>query len=241
MICYFCESSQVKDDWLAVGGLAVKRSYIPKIIADLQIIKAKSGKTGEVKWQNAKAYGGRVHRGYIDYLFLLIENRKAQFHIRFSEMAEYDHCLSGPRKRIDTVSKSFYQLLLHRPVRYYHPHCAVSVYPDDGVCTEQLPSQLPALCTEARRLFGEQGRDCIVQIQTRASDREPLLQLLDVTLGALAAYKNQRHLKDGYSPVKRELVEYAFKKTGWFTIAGNSWSKTCNRWSVVPKLKKLGQ
>lgn len=234
---YFCdESSQVKDDWLAVGGLAVMRSAIPKISTDLQLIKEKGGKTGEVKWANAKSFGGRVHRGFIDYLFLLIESRKAQFHIRFSNMNEYDHGLSGPRKKIDTVSKSFYQLLLHRPTRYYHGKAAVFVYPDDGCCTEQLSDNLAPLKVEARNNWGNPGRDCVQEIVPRASKSEPLLQLLDVTLGALATVRNGRHLDDGYSPIKRELAEYAFAKTGWSKIEGSNHQKSCNCWNVTPKL-----
>lgn len=238
---YFCdESSQVKDHWLAVGGIAIMRSAIPRIVADLQIIKAQFGKTGEVKWENAKSYGGRVHKAYIDYLFVLIQTRKANFHIRFSDMNEYDHGLSGPRKKTDTVSKSFYQLLLHRPVRYYHGKASVSVFPDDGDCTAQLPDNLAKLRAEAGNNWGQAGRDCISKIECRASKTEPLLQLLDVTLGALAAFRNGRHLNPEYSQVKRELAEYALAKTGWPEIGGccSISRKSCNRWTVTPKLKR---
>lgn len=238
---YFCdESSQVNDDWLAVGGIAIMKSAIPRIVSDLQLIKAQAGKTGEVKWENAKSYGGRVHRGYVDYLFLLVEKNHAHFHIRFSEMNEYDHGLSGPRKKIDTVSKSFYQLLLHRPVRYYHNRVRIAVYPDDGCCTEQLATKLPALRNDGHNKFGARGRTCVDRIETRASKSEPLLQLLDVTLGGLAAYRNGRHLIEGYSPVKRELAEYIFSKTNWPDITGSCWrsKRKCNRWNVTPKLKR---
>ena len=214
------------------------QTAIPKIVSDLQLIKAKVGKTGEVKWANAKSFGGVVHRGYIDYLFLLLGSRKAQFHIRFSDMNEYDHGLSGPRKKVDTVSKSFYQLMLHRPVKYYHGKANVHVYPDDGCCTEQLPDQLPKLKNDAWTKFGPEGHSCPQEITPRASKSEPLLQLLDVTLGALAALKNERHLADGYSPIKRELAEYALKKTGWLRIGGSNYDKRCNRWTVKPSLKR---
>lgn len=240
-LCYFCdESSQVKDPWLAVGGLTVRRTAIPRITKDLAEIKEISGKTGEVKWKNAKSFGGRVHRAYIDYLFVLIENRQAHFHVRFSEMAEYDHGLSGPRKKNDTVSKSYYQLLLHRPIRYYRPGADVWVYPDDGCCTDILPEKLAALCADGRKHFPDGGGDCIKAIEPRASASEPMLQLLDVTLGALACYRNARHLEDGYSPVKRGLAEYAFGKTKWPTITGSSAisNSRLNRWNVIPKMKR---
>jgi hypothetical protein len=114
----------------------------------------------------------------------------------------------------------------------------VHVYPDDGQCTVLLPEMHDPLTVDAYKNFGAEGRDCVSAITPRCSKSEPMLQLLDVTLGALAAYKNGRHLKEGYSPIKRELAEHAFKKTGWFTISGNSWSKACNRWTVVPKIRR---
>ena len=235
-ICFFCdESSQVKDDWFAVAGLAVPRQTIPKIAADLADIKAESGKVGEVKWKNAKSFGGRVHRGYIDYLFLLIDDKRAHFHIRFAEMGAYDHALSGPRKKTDTVSKSFYQLLLHRAIGFYHTKSDVWVYPDDGPCTELIPEQHPALCTEGGNKWGALGANCVQDIECRSSEAEPMLQLLDVTLGALAAYRNDRHLQEGYSPIKRELAEYAFARTKWAVITGNAYRRECTRWNVVPK------
>ena len=60
-----------------------------------------------------------VHEGYIRLLFELITENRLHFHIRFSRMDEYDHRRSGPRRKLDTVSKAFYQLLLHRPVAFY--------------------------------------------------------------------------------------------------------------------------
>lgn len=234
---YFCdESSQVKDDWLAVGGLAVMESAIPRIVADLEAIKGGVGKSGEVKWDNAKSFGGRAHRAYIDYLFLLIQNRKAHFHIRFSRMGEYDHGLSGPRKKIDTVSKSYYQLLLHRTLRYYSGKANVFVFPDDGECTCQLPGQMTPLGIDGRTEYGNGAADCIKAIECRASVNEPLLQLLDVTLGALTAMRNNRHTRDDYHQIRKDLIAHAFTKTGWATIEGSTdiMKRDCNRWTRRP-------
>lgn len=213
------------------------KDSIAKISRDLAVIKEATGKKGEVKWSNAKSYGGRPHRAFADYLFDLIKRNNAHFHIRFSPMKEYDH--GGRRGRIDTVSKSFYQLILHRPVRYYHKSCDVWVFPDDGAYTSELPDMIEPLCYQGGEHFPDGGGVCVQDISPRSSAAEPMLQLLDVTLGGLAAIRNGRTSRDGYSPVKRELAEHIFKKTGWFSIEGNSWSNKCNRWNVIPK--KRGQ
>lgn len=217
--------------------MAVMQSAIPRITADLERIKTESGnKNTEIKWDNAKSFGGRAHRGYIDYLFCLIATRKAQFHIRFARMEDFDHTLSGPRKKTDTVSKSYYQLLLHRPTRYYARKARVYVYPDDGDYTCQLRGQLGALRHQGGEAYGEHADLCIRDIECRASVNEPMLQLLDVTLGALTAMRNERHLlQTDYNQIRKDLIAHAFEKTGWATIEGSTpiSRKGCNRWTRV--------
>ena len=236
-ILYFCdESSQVTDAYAAVAGLAVARGSVCSIVSDLKKLNYEFGKSGEVKWANAKSYGGRVHRAYIDYLFKLLQERRAHFHIRFSSMSEYDHELSGERRKIDTVSKAFYQLLLHRAYRCYKDR-SIYIYPDDGEYTERLPTQIGALNHQGCTKFGGLAFGAVQEIVPRSSKSEPMLQLLDVPLGALAAIRNDRHRKNGYSPIKRELAEYVLQRTGWITIHGNStWGQWhLNRWNVKPK------
>lgn len=218
---------------MAVAGIAVTRDAIPYIIGKMKPIAEKYGKTGEVKWKNAKFCGGMVHEGYIRLLFELIKEGRLHFHIRFSRMDEYDHKLSGPRKKLDTVSKSFYQLLLHRPLAYYGNKADLHIYPDDGSCTRLLPDQIKPLHIES-------GRTSVKVIQPRSSEKEPMLQLLDCTLGALAAYRNGRHLKPEISDTKKRLSELAFKLTGWRDITGSCWTdkKKLNRWNVTPKIKR---
>lgn len=221
---------------MAVGGIAVAREAIPYILGRMKPICEQYNKTGEVKWKNAKYCGGMVHEGYIRLLFDLIKEGRLNFHIRYSRMDEYDHKLSGPRRKLDTVSKSFYQLLLHRPIAYYGHKADLYIYPDDGNCTRLLPDQIGALHYESKRM-------CIKEIVTRSSEREPMLQLLDCTLGALAAYRNDRHLKPEISATKKRLSVLAFELTKWPDITGSCWidKKKLNRWNVTPKIKVEGR
>lgn len=225
---------------MAVAGIAINKNAVPEIVRTLAEIKRPFPKPGEVKWSNAKSFGGKVHRLYINYLFDLIRAGRAHFHIRFSPMNEYDHSLSGARKRIDTVSRAFYQLILHRAVRFYGNKCDINVYPDDGECTERLPEFIAALGNDERRLFQRNNRSSVNLIQPRCSATEPLLQLLDVTLGALSAYRNRRDLVTGASLIKRNLAHHAFSMTGWPDITGNCWQRDIklNRWNVTPKFER---
>ena len=225
---------------MAIGGIAVAREAIPVIISRMKPICEQYGKTGEVKWKNAKYCGGMVHEGYIRLLFDLVKEGRLHFHIRFSRMDEYDHKLSGPRRKLDTVSKSFYQLLLHRPVAFYGKYADIFIYPDDGSCTRLLPDQLGALNWEGGITYSVSP---VKEIQPRSSEREPMLQLLDCTLGALAAYRNERHLNPDISETKKRLSALAFQLTKWPDISGSCWKdkKKLNRWNVTPKIKVEGR
>lgn len=237
-ILYFCdESSQSDDTYMAVAGIAVAREAIPYILRKITDIRTSYGKQGEVKWKNAKSRNGLVHEAYIKLLFDLVDEGRLHFHIRFSRMDEYDHRRSGPRRKIDTVSKAFFQLLLHRPVAFYGAEADLYIHPDDGDCTKQLPDQINALNFVGRRMCG--AHNIVKLVQPRSSEREPMLQLLDCTLGALAAFRNGRHEKDGISDTKKRLATLAFELTGWPDIHGSCWQKKkLNRWNAVPKLKK---
>lgn len=118
-ILYFCdESSHINDGYMAVGGLAVARRAISEISRELKALNDANGVCSEVKWTNAKRRRVNVHKCYVDYLFDLIDKKRVHLHVRFAPFGEYEHSRSGARGRVDTVSKMYYQLLLHRPIRY---------------------------------------------------------------------------------------------------------------------------
>ncbi len=217
---------------MAIGGLAVTKRRVAEISADLKRINQECGVVSEVKWSTAKKRRVSVHMRYVDYLFGLIEDRQAHFHIRFAPFSEYRHKESGDRGRTDTVSKMYWQMLLHRPVAFYGPKVPIHIHPDHGDCTSYLPSMRNQLCA-AGYTTKRTRPNCVPVLETRDSRREPLLQLLDVPLGALAALKNERAL----NATKAELAAYVLGKTKWPDLNGNSGPKDyrLNIWNVTPK------
>lgn len=211
----------------------MQRATARTATTELSAINALARKKSEVKWNSANSFGGVIQRAYIDYLFQQIAQKRMHFHIRFSPMNEYDHAASGPRKRIDTVSKSFYQLIKHRGIRHYDMH-DIFVIPDDGDCTSQLVDHLGALNYASSSWEGS-----IKSIRPRSSASEPMLQLLDVTLGALAAMRNGR-AEPHHTGTKAVLSRHAFALTGWPDIAGNCppSARELSRWNVRPRFGK---
>ena len=232
-ILYLCdESSQVDDPFMAVAGLAIRRSRVAEIASRLSEIRQECRFEPEVKWSSAKRRRMQIHRAYAEYLAELLRGGKASFHIRFAPFNEYDHNDSGPRKRTDTVSKMYYQLILHRAVSFYGKDSNIFVIPDDGDCTSQLANLRVPLCAAGYKTKGARP-DCVKKIEPRSSKSEQILQLLDVTLGALTAERNKRDLGD----YKTELKNSVLKLCGDLDVTVNTDmnERVLNVWNVTPQ------
>lgn len=221
---------------MAVGGLAIRASRAAKIEADIFAINKAYGVSSEVKWQTAKKRRDNVHLAYIDLLFKLVRDNQAHFHVRICPFSEYDHKISGDRKETDTISKSFYQLLLHRAGRFYANSCSILVRPDNGDCTSYLKEMITALNGDIRKKFSV-DRDPIRDLSPVDSKREPLLQLLDVSLGAIASFANGHHQTDGASETRKMLCQHAFAYTSLKTAMHSTAmeDRKFNYWMVRPK------
>jgi hypothetical protein len=231
---YFCdESSFLGEEYMSVGGIAVARNTLGTVIKDLLAINEDKRSRGEIKWHNTRKRGVEIRKAYIDYLMKQINANFLHFHIRFSPMNEYDH--DGDRREFDTVSKMFYQLLLHRPIRYYGNSCVLRIRPDNGECTRLLPGYASALHIDGRHTYGIKD-ECINSIIPMNSETQPMLQLLDVMVGALTAYRNGRHLLQTLSGHKKELALYAFEAFGKKDLTQNrDEGNKLSVWNAVPK------
>jgi hypothetical protein len=236
---YYCDESSFHDTHMAVAGLAVSQGMVPEILSQITAINQRCKIQNEVKWENAKPRRQNAHEAYIDLLFELIKKNHAHFHVRFAPFDDYDHSLSGRNKRQDTVGKMHYQLILHRPVKYYGADNQLIIHPDNGTCTAKLSSMRVHLNADGKQKHGHKD-NCITHIQCKNSKHEPMLQLLDVSLGALTAYKNGRHLKPDTSEVKKRLAEHAFAKTKLTSLDKNTPinSRKMNVWCAVPQWEK---
>jgi uncharacterized protein DUF3800 len=232
-IFYFCdESSFIGEEYMAVAGLALAKSNLTSVTDTIKALH-KDNNREEVKWTTTKSWNIEIRKSYIDCLVDLISKLQTHFHIRFAPFGQYEH--TGHRRVYDTVSKMYYQLLLHRALRHYGSDYRLLIRPDDGECTSQLEQFVPALHAEASKKYGSEN-DCIASLVCVNSKREPLLQLLDVTLGALCAYRNRRHERPETRQAKRDLANYAHKAFGNRDLTRNHDSgRWLSIWNVVPK------
>jgi hypothetical protein len=233
-IYYFCdETSFIGEDFMGVGGIAMRKSRIPTTVKKLSEIREACGARGEIKWESTRDGNLKVRRAYVDYLVQLVREGKVHFHLRFAPFTQYDH--TGPRRIYDTVSKMYYQLLLHRVLNYYGKKCRIFIRPDDGECTAELEKFVNALHIDGALKY-KAAPDCIHSIVCLNSKTEPLLQFLDVSLGALTAYRNGRHLRPGTRDAKRLLAEHAYHAFGVSDLTKNvNGHLRLSVWNVVPR------
>ncbi|MER8645748.1 hypothetical protein [Mesorhizobium sp. M1252] len=157
----------------------------------------------------------------------------------FHHSKKYDHSASGRRKETDTISKAFYQLLLHRPGRYYGDVRRLLIRPDMGECTAYLPAMMMGLNTDICQRFELKARP-VASIVARDSKLERMLQLLDVSLGALTAARNGNHENGKLRDHKVGVVKRALERGGIKDIEKSHPMETkgFNIWNVVPKWEK---
>jgi len=231
-LIYLCDETSFleKEDKMAVAGLAVPRTNLPEVLARMAALPPTNS---EAKWKTVNNRNLENRKQLVECLADVVEARLVHFHIRFADFSAYTH--DGPRRRRDTVSKMFYQLLLHRAVRHYGSEFKIMIRPDDGPCTEELKDFVGALSVEGQLRYGAHP-ECIEGVICADSAREPLLQLLDVGMGALTAFKNGRHLLPGASKAKKTLSEYAVAKMGINDIHRNlDDGRRLSVWNVIPR------
>ncbi|TCK30481.1 hypothetical protein EV667_0571 [Ancylobacter aquaticus] len=239
-LLYFCDESHIRTfAWMGIGGLAVAPAPAAEIAKEMERLKhnRRVSPHSEIKWTKAKSKPD-ICRDYLDLMESLIVENHVHFHVRFSPFQEYDHKASGNRKETDTVSKAYYQLLVHRAGRFYGSQAKILVRPDAGDCTSNLPKLMTAVNAEVRLKY-RVPHDAITHIQARNSEDDPMLQLLDVSLGALTSARNGGHLNGELSAIKTELAAYAAAKLP-VAIDHNHAPRhrRFSLWNVTPKWKK---
>jgi hypothetical protein len=225
---FYCdESSHTGSRYAAVSGILITPERASTVNGEIARIKAARGKRAdsEIKWANINKHDLPLYRDIVHYFGSLMKANYIHYHIVICDMHAYDHRLRNEGSRPTTVSKTYYQLLLHRCCRLYGDKAFIHVRPDKGECTQALPGLLNGLNADAKRRFNLNLKP-ILSIDLIESVTQNLMQMNDVILGAVASHRNERHKKQGASPHKTMLAEEirAVFRVPNFTI-NTSWEK----------------
>ena len=235
-ILYFCDEAGIREKHAALGGLAIRLRDAIEVDARMNAIRRATGINREIKWSNAKDRRDNAHRSFAALLRELFEERKVDLHINFIPMQKYQHRISGVRRKIDTISKQYFNLILFRAIAYYGRDNPIHVRLDNGEFTECLPDFHRAVNTKAWEKFGYE--EPVETICCRDSSNANFLQLLDVTLGAFSALRNNRFATSADS-FKAQFAEEIHSSWGRTDLSNNTppSDRAFTVWNVSPSFQ----
>jgi Protein of unknown function (DUF3800) len=218
---YSDSSSHRGHAYMVVGGIAVRPERLSEINTTIEGIKASAGIVGEVKWKKYK--GGAKRAAYfalVDYASLLLREQQAHFHILLCHFSDFNHKISGPGNPEKSVNRMYFQLLFHRLCRFYGKSCILHVFPDSGSDSAEIVAFREVICASAYKKYRTMP-NCLRSIHPQPSHKHPVIQLMDVVIGAAAAKREARVL----SGHKQELADYVtsvLHPVGWHTDTPSS-------------------
>lgn len=219
---FYCDETSHRGGhrYAAVSGILVNQRRLATIAAELSALKGAHRKNpaSELKWEKVNRHDLPLYKAYCDYLFSLLEANYAHYHVVICDFQNYDHRTLNDGDRAKSVSKTYYQLLLHRCCALYGAQARMHIRPDGGDCTRALPSYQDSLNADARKRFRLETNP-ISSINLIDSSDVSVMQLNDIVLGAIASHRNGRHLVPGASPHKIELAEHVRKLFGVASFA----------------------
>jgi hypothetical protein len=206
---FYCdESSHTGSQYAAVSGILIAPDRASAVNAEISRLKVARGKraTSELKWSHINRHDLPLFEDIVEYFGSLMSANHIHYHVVICDMHAYDHRLRNEGQKATTVSKTYYQLLLHRCCRLYGDKAFMHVRPDTGECTRDLPGLLNGLNADAQRRFDLKLR-AVLSINLTESVTVNLMQMNDVILGAIASHRNERHKKRDASPHKTKIAE----------------------------------
>jgi hypothetical protein len=118
-------------------------------------------------------------------------------------------------------------------VKHYGKWDRLFIRLDNGECTSVLPHLKAGLNADGVPKYGTNPQ-CVDSITCLDSEAEPILQFVDVVLGAFTALRNNRDLIGA----KREVADHALKtlqKRRHDLFAIHSGTRSFSVWNVIPK------
>ncbi len=209
-LSFYCDCSSYTGDntFAVVGGIAVKTRLVSMLENQIQALKNSVGMSGEFKW-SAYRGGARktAYEGLVDLFFEAIELDYLHFHMMIADFYKFDHHMKGRGTHSRSVSKLYYQLMLHEVCCRYGDKWRITMFPDHGNDSDEIGQYRVGICANAYKKYDAQPNS-LRDIHPTPSKKVVLLQMVDVAIGAAAAERENRTLR----ACKSELRQYFMAK-----------------------------
>lgn len=205
---YVDESSQNNHRYLLIGGVGVMLPGLAALVDSIGKARLPDLPSGEVKWSKVSKAKLAAYKRIVDVLFDNPNN--IHFHCLVIDTTLLDHKRFNAGSREIGFNKEIYQLAM-KFARLYS--CLFHLYPDRRE-TSQKPEDLRLILNRGCRKKGDKRDWPFRRCQFRDSKNTPLLQLVDVVMGAVAFKLNGHDVKTGASPAKCDLMTYVLERAG---------------------------
>ena len=208
---YIDESSQTKNRFLLLGGVVIPKASVPAAEARLAAARLPELPFGEIKWGRVSRSKLAAYRRFVDCFFDAPEFRQCHFHSLVVDTSLIDHHRFNQGSKEVGFNKEIYQLATKFAKLY--PDRLLHLYPDYRD-TSQRPEDLRNILNHGRHKARDGREWPFRRCQFRQSHLTPLLQLVDVMLGATAYGTNEHYAAPDASPHKLELARHIMRKAG---------------------------
>lgn len=191
---------------MVAGGFAVSSHRIQEIEQKVATLRELAG-VSEFHWSEYS--GGASRAGYealVDYAFELVRNGNAALHVIIAPFKGYRHKAKPGQNRDTSVNRMYFQLLLHRPARFYGKTRHIHVRLDGGSDSKDICEMRNELCAKAYHQHKTRP-NCIRSLQSMPSHVSGIIQMADVILGGIAAKRNGFIHKTEKGPLADHILD----------------------------------
>lgn len=220
---YIDESCHLENDGIPImclGFTKIERKDYERHKLAIHGLKLKHKSPTEIKWNKLSLSRLELYKDIIDYFFLndisfrcvLIKNKEALNHQYYND---------GDHDKF--YYKTIYLLLNNHFIN--EDNYQYRVYLD----IKDTRSKQKLIDLEEYLNRNQSNLPKFSHFQHIRSHENHLLQLTDLLIGAVSYKSRQEHLKPGSSEVKKEVINYLEKKTGYVLDDGTTpWEKKFN-------------
>jgi hypothetical protein len=213
---YVDESSQTKCRYLVLGGLIVPKSDVEGATKALMNARNPELPRGELKWGKVSKAKLEAYKRFVDAFFDDIAFARVKFHSLAEDTSKVDDKAYNSGSREIGFNKEIYQLAVK--FARLQKDGVFHLYPDYRD-TNQRPEDLRNILNHGRHKDRDGRSWPFRRCQFRDSAKVPLLQLVDLFVGAIAFGKNEHFKNPDASPAKVELGRHIMRRAGIRTLA----------------------
>ncbi|SHF66743.1 Protein of unknown function [Loktanella atrilutea] len=210
----FADESGISNDrHMIVGATVVQRLYVNALYRAVHDFRIRTNMFAELKWSKVSNQKLDAYKELVDIYFDFARRGALWFRATTFDNHLWDHTRFNDGDPDIGISKLYYQMLLHQVVGHYGDLASLYICLDRRLSSTPLEKLHRILNAGAGKEYGLTFGPVRVLV-SKDSKKDDILQINDVILGAVSAYKNGRHLQEGAREAKIELAKYVLLQSG---------------------------